>query len=283
MQKDGTQFKHWMVRLEKIDLTSSSWWAPRHNETEATSNVINNIRCKEIACASCIVPSKMIYEQGWCCLNKSCEKFFQFLDQSIKADALTYNSTFLNERTKWKGGAPLPKLVPSFPKIKKNEYGSEVEFKGGIACPNCLVPIRRIHWNGWICEQGCGFSLPLAPRDVPMALVHEETEKSMGTQARYFQVDARIVQVTHVVPGYKVTTFYMPNIPTELDQAGIIGSVTVFQPTSLALERQGGLNDLFGEFQKETREGNLKLQRRPARCRGELINLSNLCRTNILL
>lgn len=104
-----------------------------------------------------------------------------------------------------------------------------------------------------------------------MALVNAETDAIKKNKTKFFEVDDRIQMANHTVDGYEVTTLYLPNTPQNLDKAKFIGSVTVFRPTKSALERQGGLNDLFNEVQEATRVGDVKLQRHPAFCRGMFV------------
>lgn len=101
-----------------------------------------------------------------------------------------------------------------------------------------------------------------------MSLINTETDIVLKNKTKFFEVDDRIQMAKNIVDGYEVTSFYLPNTPQNLDTAKFIGSVTVFRPTKSALEREGGLNDLFNEIQETTRVGDVKLQRHPAFCRG---------------
>ncbi|KAI1114187.1 hypothetical protein F5Y14DRAFT_451367 [Nemania sp. NC0429] len=266
-QQDGTSFMHFAVRLQRIDLNAKSWWVPKGNERRGMHS-IGEQQCCVITCQQCQVPSKAIFKEGWCCLQKTCPEFFRFASPNVDINTLQYNDNFLNMRTEWISDFGVPDLVPGLLLPGLDEYGSEAKFKRGIICPVCRFAIRRVSWEGWVCEQGCGFKLMLPPKDVPMALVHRETKKAMGRKAKFTEVDARIRHTSHVVEGYEVTTFYLPNAPQDLHEAEFIGSVTVLRPTQSTLERKGGLNDLFNELQQATRTGEVKLQRNPAFCRG---------------
>ncbi|KAI0401608.1 hypothetical protein F4802DRAFT_618804 [Xylaria palmicola] len=267
-QHDGTQFKQYMVRLQKINLDSISWWAAQGAERK-DMHPIGDVQCHLVTCTSCQMPSKEIFTEGWCCLKKDCPMFFNFADPNVDFDKLQYNESFLNERTPWISSLPLKDLVPKLPSIGKGQCGSEECFKDGIVCPNCRVASRRASWEGWRCENGCGFELLLPPRDVGMERIHREVAKLHKKKPQKFHlIDARIRRTEHKVSGYKATSFYLPNAPGDLNEAAFIGSVTVFEPTKTALERDGGLNDLFDEIQKVTREGDVKLRRNPAFCKG---------------
>ncbi|KAI2627218.1 hypothetical protein GGS21DRAFT_545858 [Xylaria nigripes] len=267
IQRDGSRFKHYCVRLQKIDLQSVSWWVPRDSET-LNMHTIGEFQCPKFACVQCNHHSKEIFREGWCCLMQSCPKFFCFMRPDVDIDNLQYNKNFLNERKEWVSTRPLGSLVPRSIEKQPNEFGSEERFKRGLICPTCRFASRRISWDGWMCEKGCGYKVSMPPLDVPMSLVHEETEKQLKRRQKYFEVDSRLLSVQYNVCGYEVSSFFLPNVQANQHEASWIGSVTVFRPKQSALERAGGLNELFQEIQEATRLGDVKLERRPAFCRG---------------
>ncbi|KAI0449461.1 hypothetical protein F5B21DRAFT_520197 [Xylaria acuta] len=267
-QRDGSSYMQYMVRLQSIKLDSKPWWLPQGHERAGTY-AIGEFHCRTIACQSCNIQSKEIFKEGWCCLKHTCPEFFQFPDPNVDINTIQYNENFLNERMMWTSKDPLQELVPELPILDPALYGSESQFKRGIVCPTCKFASRRIAWEGWTCENGCGFELLMPPRDVPMDLVHGETADAMHRRAgKFFEIDARIRRASHNVAGYEVTSFYLPNSPQNLSKAEFIGSVTIFRPTKSALERSGGLDDLFQELQTATRVGDVRLRRNPAFCRG---------------
>lgn len=270
-QRDGTSFAHYAVRLQRINLNSTAWWVPKGNE-RSDIHAIGESHCCVFTCQQCKTPSKGIFKEGWCCLQKTCPYFFRFSNPDVDINTLQYSDGFLNKRTEWVSNCALPDLVPGLPLPHLEEYGSESRFKRGVICPVCRFASRRISWEGWVCEKGCGFKLSIPPKDVPMALVNHETSKAMGKKTKFFEVDTRIRRSSHNVEGYEVTSFYLPNTPQNLHEAEFIGSVTIFRPTQSTLERKAGLNDLFHEIQQATRTGDVKLRRHPAFCRGKCTN-----------
>ncbi|KAI0545032.1 hypothetical protein F4679DRAFT_599977 [Xylaria curta] len=269
-QRDGSSYMQYMVRLQSIKLDSHPWWLPQGQE-RADTYAIGDFHCLQFICQSCDTMSKEIFKEGWCCLKDTCSKFFQFLNADIDFNTLRYNENFLNERKQWISETPLQELVPGLPIMTPRDYGSESRFKRGIVCPTCKFASRRISWEGWKCENGCGFELSMIPRDVPMAEIHAEALKTMNKKGRkFFETDARIARASHNVAGYEVTSFYLPNTPQnlKLGKAQYIGSVTIFRSMKSTLERKGGLDDLFQEIQNATRVGDVKLQRHPAFCKG---------------
>ncbi|GAW15612.1 hypothetical protein ANO14919_050280 [Xylariales sp. No.14919] len=265
-QRDGTRFAHYVVRLQKADLDSVSWWVPRGNE-RINTYAVGQFHCRPITCQSCNQPSKEIFEQGWCCLKNSCSEFFRFSSPNIDIDKLRYHQNFLNEREVLSGRAP-PKFIPELPVISPGEYGSETAFKAGIVCPTCKWPSRRIFWWGWICEKGCGFKRPMLPLDVPLSKIRTEAANLMEKKARIVYVHSQIHRAQHTVNGYEVISFYLPNNPQNRHEAEFIGSVTILRPTQSTIKRKGGMDDLFLDLQQAVRVGDVELRRNPAFCRG---------------
>ncbi|KAI0436575.1 hypothetical protein F4803DRAFT_572245 [Xylaria telfairii] len=287
IQRDGSSYMQYMVRMQSINLDSKPWWLPQGQERDNTY-AIGDFYCRQFICELCDTPSKEIFKEGWCCLKDTCPKFFQFLNPDINLDTLGYNENFLNERERWipkhndndgndddkkksKGKDESKVLVPALPIMEPEQYGSEKLFKKGIVCPTCKFASRRISWDGWKCENGCGFELSMVPRDVPITKIQDEAFEAMKKKNyKFYEIDARIRRASHNVVGYEVTSFYLPNTPENLDlgMAKFIGSVTILRPLKSTRERNGGLDDLFQEMQKATRVGDVKLQRHPAFCRG---------------
>jgi hypothetical protein len=270
IQSNGTRYKHYVIRLEKINLDSPSWWSLPGNAA-SEDHAVDEFHCSEVTCRSCYTPSQEIFKEGWCCLEKSCVDFFRFSNATVDIDSLQYNENFLNKRKGWTGAHPLPPLAPALPTIKGTHFGSEAQYKGGIVCPTCKIACRRMHWNGWTCEKECGFAWHMPPQPVSIEHVQGEVQSHMGGRGKYYEVDPLIERVAHNVQGYEATTFYLPNTPNNSHEAEFVGSVTIFRPLKATLERPEGLNDLLGEIQRDTRNGDIALRRHPARCKGEFV------------
>ncbi|TGJ84652.1 hypothetical protein E0Z10_g4126 [Xylaria hypoxylon] len=265
-QRDGTSFAQYSVRLQRIKLDSTPWWVPQGDE-RIGMYAVGQFHCRTTTCQLCNAPSKEIFKEGWCCLTTTCPEFFHFSNLDIDINNLQYHENFLNERTTWTSERKIERMIPALPTIDKHQFGSEKAFKLGIICPTCKWASRRISWEGWTCEKGCGFKWPMPPRDITLDHIQAEVEKSVK-RTKFFQVHAQIAQARRSVDGYEVTSFYLPNTPQNLHEAEFIGSVTIFRPTKSTLERRGGLDELFYEVQQATRVGDVKLQRNPAFCRG---------------
>ncbi|KAJ2986248.1 hypothetical protein NUW58_g5117 [Xylaria curta] len=266
-QRDGSSFMHYMVRLQSINLETVPWWLPQGHQREGM-HAIGEFHCNTITCESCGTSSKEIFKEGWCCLEHTCAKFFEFSSPAVDINAIQYNENFLNERIQWSSEREVDPLAPALPVLEANCYGSEKAFKRGIVCPTCKIASRRLSWEGWECEKKCGFKLSMPPRDVPMAIINQETQDAFKKKTKFFRINEGIVHTAHDVPGYEVTSFYLPNVPQNLQEGQFIGSVTVFRPTAPTRERKGGLDDLFLEVQEATRVGSVNLRRYPAFCKG---------------
>ncbi|KAI1654716.1 hypothetical protein F4813DRAFT_398851 [Daldinia decipiens] len=256
----------YMVRLEKVNLTNRSWWAPRDvSGPEAGEFGVGEYSCTSIVCTTCQNPSKEIFEQGWTCLNSQCGRFFEFAT-TLDFNELKYNNAFLRERSKYSGIPIENDLIPALPSDGENTFGSEKEYKQGILCPKCGCCSRRIKWDGWYCENAeCDFT-----HTVPIKMTPLDRIKSENKNAK----SKKNIPITHCDPcvevhkttigGQKLKTFFLLN-----ENGGhCIGTITRIRPTEEAISREGGLNDLYLHLQKE----DLKLERRPAKnpgCRVE--------------
>ncbi|KAI1087669.1 hypothetical protein F5B19DRAFT_499810 [Rostrohypoxylon terebratum] len=261
----GGLVKAYKLRLEKVDLNSRSWWAPKNTDVHATSDVEDkHYACALASCLSCRKTSKTIYKQGWTCLEKDCKSFFSFSTKQdtpeIHPNQLAYNEDFLRERTRFTGKNLYP-LVPDLPDITENTFGSEKIFKRGIVCARCQCCSRRMQWDRWLCENpACDYEYVVRPRIVPMSVISmEKTFESKGNKRNY--ESSIILTFKGATNTHEFITHFLPD---EKEQGGYVGSVTIIRPMEFALRRQGGLDELFYKLQ----DVDLALERRGARCAG---------------
>jgi hypothetical protein len=97
--------QRWMVRLEKIKLGERSWWSAEHASHFPPN--FSSPKAQTRTCDACNKASKLIYNQGWTCLNANpanpevnCKRFFVF-DQEVDDKTLEFTSAFLQERTRF--------------------------------------------------------------------------------------------------------------------------------------------------------------------------------------
>ncbi|KAI1104536.1 hypothetical protein F4804DRAFT_351906 [Jackrogersella minutella] len=265
-----TVAKVFKVRLEKVNLTSRSWWAPKGaNSLEAGEFEIGEYSCASRDCATCKTASKEMYKQGWTCLNDDCPMFFNFA-VPVVTDELQYNDDFLRERRQYNGGQLRHELRPPLPTIDDDTFSSAKRFKKGVVCDKCGCCCRRLHWWGWECENKvlCDFT-----HQVPVKPVEPEwitQENMMRLTANWKKSNkfkhARIDKHKKCEGGKVITTWFLPNVK---DKDDFIGTVTRIRPSKEACDRIGGLGNLYTQLQQDENTG---LERRPVRnagCRNE--------------
>lgn len=244
------------VRLEKISLGIKSWWSPKGSPDPAFAWQGPKATVKD--CVKCLKSSKEIYRQGWTCLNKDCEHYFDEFADPSEHDALEYNEAFLKERTAYQGIRP-PSLAPPVPTAfdmgRAGRTGHEQKCVKGIVCPQCQGCSRRIDWRRWTCEHGCGYrlELPLRTLSVPQAITHGiGLDKEMCDEAFGIRRSERILGL------YDVIEYQIPGlVPAD----GPIGFIRHFRSSGTINSQPDGPNDLFRAMQTE----DFNLKRQPAR------------------
>ncbi|KAI1641496.1 hypothetical protein F4809DRAFT_654963 [Biscogniauxia mediterranea] len=143
--EEGRLIKHFMVRFEKIDLETRSWWS-QGTGLEFDRYSVGDFQCHKKICSSCGCENKEIFTKGWACLERKCRKFMAF-DPPANVDKLEYNDNFLRERTLYRGSGPKFPLVPALPSTFLIEngakYGVEKEFKEGIGETYLLLSKKK--------------------------------------------------------------------------------------------------------------------------------------------
>ncbi|PMD13007.1 hypothetical protein NA56DRAFT_446468 [Hyaloscypha hepaticicola] len=176
----------WMVRLEKINLDEKSWWSAK--ATPHTPPDFNTHKAEVKECPKCKKESKVIYKQGWTCLNAdpvaeklgvrektTCTGFFKF-GSDVNDKTLEYTEQYLLERTNFKElrdpsglevhTGPLKPRLPTMEDVETlGNFGFEEKCKRGVVCPLCGCCSRRVEWGRWICESSTSnghfeYSLP---------------------------------------------------------------------------------------------------------------------------
>ncbi|KAI0169807.1 hypothetical protein GGR52DRAFT_592408 [Hypoxylon sp. FL1284] len=270
--------KSFKVRLQKLDLGTRSWFAPKDaSPLEAGEFEVGQYTCKLIDCPSCKTSSKEKFTKGWTCLNRKCDQFFAFGgEHDVDVDSLEYNENFLRERVAYKAADnELLPLVPSVPADDDKSLGCEKSFKQGIVCPNCGCCSRRIKWEGWECENPeCDYVLQIPIKAIPLEMTASENQKAKSREMCHETIKVE----RSTVGRYEITTYLLPsealtgedltstNLPDK-DGQHFVGSVTRIRPNEGIRTRPGGLNDLYMDMQGQ----NISLERRGARNAGQRI------------
>ncbi|KAI0379089.1 hypothetical protein F5Y04DRAFT_283175 [Hypomontagnella monticulosa] len=207
----------YMARLEKVDLSERSWWAPAGaSKEEAGEYEVGEYVCPEKTCPVCKEGSKTIFNQGWTCLNRDCTDFFKFPPNQDIGD-LSYSQNFLNERHEFHVDKfPKGPLFPAQPKRGDNDIGTEMQFKQGIVCPECKCCSRRKYWEHWECENQprCQYKFTVKiVASVPIDKVRTENEAFAKSNRIRSDVHATIPYYKKTVGSQILTTYFLPDGP----------------------------------------------------------------------
>ncbi|KAB8237547.1 uncharacterized protein BDW43DRAFT_321906 [Aspergillus alliaceus] len=216
------------VRFEKLDLTSKSWWAvkgsspPPPREERDFKN-----RPESVQCGACTCTSFRIYNEGWMCLEPSCEQFFRV--ERLEAPAiLTYDQRFLDYRlhpddTVQPHHSLIPDLLSTLNEDDSDVSTIRVAWKG-VVCPQCRKCISRKLWRGWKCSDDttptpghphhtCTFQKMLRMHPVPLRSVIDSLEISPQKRAL---IPDKTVMTPHVddvsLAPYRMLVYTLPGV-----------------------------------------------------------------------
>jgi hypothetical protein len=246
-----------IARLEKINLSETSWWAPKG--TILAQPNFNSPKADFGICPTCQRSSKVIFSQGFTCLETQCRAYFVF-PVPVEHAALGYSFAFLAERTKYTGEQPGP-ISPSIVTLDPQDFGYERKYRMGIVCPKCNCCIRRLQWSHWSCENsGCDFTyqLDLRPVSVADAIIQGRDENGNEKVRRKSKnaLDDQIGVKDKSCGKYTLREYSLPN------EKGIsIGFVRHFKSNGLINQQPDGPNDLFMQMQTQ----DFGLKRNPSR------------------
>ncbi|KAL2859081.1 hypothetical protein BJX68DRAFT_262593 [Aspergillus pseudodeflectus] len=247
-------------RLEKLDLEEKSWWAEKGSPAPLKTGRRKFITPTAHTCGACQQTYYRIYYQGWMCLNTSCGRFWKLPDGTDPPVDLDYDQKWLDWRHEADGRVqPHYSLVPDYMSViddtDPNSTYSRTSWKNGIVCPNCKQCLSRRFWDGWRCDDSCGFRRVLNMQTISLRAVIDDYEVAPIRRTIVFD------------PGPKETALIKPKIDDlycqpysrlVYDLPGA-GTVTHFVANREINERPNGPNDLFVQLQ----QANLGLRRYP--------------------
>lgn len=263
----------YMARLEKINLREMSWWAPK--ETALSEPDFNSPKAERKPCTACNVESKVIFQQGFACLNPQCSKYFEF-SMPVDHTELKYSEVFLSERTQYSGPEPGP-ILPPLPELEGEDFGYEERYRKGIVCSKCQCCSRRLEWRRWECENtdmSCSFTHSVIQRPISVVDAIRQGNDADGDKVRVsrFICHASIKVKTASTKFYDICEYAIPNHENKS-----IGFVRHFKPRKVVNELPDGPNDLFMQLQTE----DFGLQRNASRLAGRKyplwLNASDNC------
>ncbi|RDW62154.1 hypothetical protein BP6252_11587 [Coleophoma cylindrospora] len=245
----------WCARLEKIDLATKSWWAPKDSPLVPESRHYGEMTSCA-TCISCRVVSKEIYNVGWACLNNACkDAYYHFAGGPYVDSQIDYNQEFMQERTPFGGSSSDPIAPPLLTKTDleaMGAFGFESICKQGIVCPECKCCSRRIEWQKWNCENPhCDFTYSIPHETIP---IEDVISRSM-TQPSKDIIRGGIRRGLRTLGHYDVSEYAIPGCEKD------IGFVLHFQANGIINQQPDGPNDLFRQMQ----EFDFGLKRSPSR------------------
>ncbi|EED12933.1 hypothetical protein TSTA_054450 [Talaromyces stipitatus ATCC 10500] len=244
------------VRFQKLDLEEPSWWAKRGSEDPPPISQ-RNLRLPESKiCKGCLRSSKLVYEQGWMCLQPKSSCFLSgLLDDGTAPTDLTYDVNFLSSREPPDDHIkPQFSLVPNtlaelerFPDAWSQKFASR-----GVVCPECHKCIARRYWKGWMCHDPlddnvitesaapCQWKKILDVPTIPLKAVQEDLNVRSINKPVDKEWRTHIQQEAHSTDAYHRMTYII----------GDVGKIVHFRANESILNKPKGPDDLFQRLQQ---------------------------------
>ncbi len=140
-----------MIRMEKVDLYSKSWWAAEDSKLLPGAGKITPAKAIRRVCTSCGNISPTIFKKGWICLRQTCLAFWTMNGKPIDYLEASYDEAFINERTVF-SGFEAPFMTTPKPLDPAVALPVSKQCWNGMVCPKCGKCIQRVHWTGWRCR-----------------------------------------------------------------------------------------------------------------------------------
>lgn len=243
--------------MEKIELDKMSWWAPKDTVLTPPDFVLSKTSTNPCPEKNCKTSSKIIFEEGFTCLNPKCKRFFEF---DAEHKTLNYNQEFLGERTQYIG-EPTGPISPTLPTLTEGDFGYEAKYRKGVVCPQCRCCIRRVHWRSWICENDtCDFTYSLSQSLVSVSDAILQGRDNSNSQTLPQPICHPSIRSAMTTVGLYDIIEYA--IPGEGDE--IAGFIRHFKSRSLINEQPDGPNELFRQMQTDV----FNLKRSASRLKG---------------
>lgn len=251
--KDGVTIfpMFWKFRLERIDLEERCWMEVEQDLTPQRF-VPGQYQAPSHVCPTCGNESKQIFSNfdGWTCLESNCVDHFRFFERpNADLRLLTYNTSFVNQRTAFPGPAPGP-LVSGMTAVTQDDsenFGTELAFRSGGVCPVCRCCAGRKHWDRYSCENPvCGYQCRIPLRAAPLSIILEENAKFRRHGANNTCHKRLKNKFEGTVGGYQYRQWLVPG-PNNT----VCGSITILRCEDKTRQAENGPNDLWGKIQEE--------------------------------
>ncbi|GKZ58573.1 hypothetical protein AnigIFM49718_004398 [Aspergillus niger] len=242
------------VRFEKLDLGRKSWWAAKHSlSPEKNPGYGYATQPEQLRCKACDQHSIRIYDEGWMCLQPSCELFWMINGGSSPPPSavLTFHEKFLKSRlspdpTIQPHYSLVPDLLSTLKDADSNALSKRITWKG-IICPLCRRCISRRFWWGWRCaddndSSNCPFEHILPIRPIALRWVIDDMETSPIKRALSWDAKFMVPEIDDVsLYPYRKLTYTIPGV----------GSIMHLVANREINSRYNGPDELFGQLQCE--------------------------------
>ena len=175
-EKDDIGNAVYMVRLQKHDLASQSWWTPSQPLPPARRVTLRPQGLPIMggtSCLQCGLSSPRVYLDNWMCLTPTCEFFWtpnsagsiagasyynQQLVEGVQSTHCDFNEEFLRYSANFDGApAPTYALVPALLSYLERMNGPQPSqmrmFYCGLICHQCSNIVPKVLWHHWQCNE----------------------------------------------------------------------------------------------------------------------------------
>ncbi|KAL9586889.1 MAG: hypothetical protein Q9212_000633 [Teloschistes hypoglaucus] len=232
-------------RWEKFDLGEEAWWMPQGSPVRS-GPVDYATKAARQTCSLCLKSQPVIFTQGFVCLDQSCGKFWSLNGKAlVNDDRLTYNPTWLAERTEWPQGirppfALRPQPLPLSGAEKDPTFATMRAAYKGIVCPLCRSCIARQRLEGWFCAtEGCQFEYLLPPININIKSISDAYAGQFdGHGVPNYEVKAPVsLKETVFLQPWRILTYDIMGFPDCL--------VKQFHSNAAINGRPGGADELL--------------------------------------
>ncbi|RPD54737.1 hypothetical protein L226DRAFT_612942 [Lentinus tigrinus ALCF2SS1-7] len=255
----------WKFAFEWCEQQPAPWWIqpsdasciPEPDQPEKP------VAPLEAQCSSCKASSRLVYQQGWMCLQPSCKAFWRLSDGTLAPEDLTYDETFLAVAFICEHD-PLGDICPQPPAEPDDGVVTGHRFSRGWHCKKCGRLSSRFKWQCWEC-QNCGATMQATGKNRIAKEFRDQKDPKFVT---HNVLDEHIIAYPmrpYRTPDGHFSHYHAYKLP---DIQGtiylVLGNHMV---NSIA-------DEIFEEYQEQAKTGELQFRRFPLKahqCRGEFL------------
>lgn len=169
-EKDEIGNNVYMVRLQKHDLATQSWWTPSQPDPPASRVTLKPQGVPSMGGLNCL---QCVYADNWMCLTPTCEFFWtptstasvagpstfdqQAIDE-VQPHSYEFNEEFLRYRANFYGAptptyALVPALLPYLERMNGPQPSQMRMYYKGLICHQCSNIVPKVLWQHWQCNE----------------------------------------------------------------------------------------------------------------------------------